>query len=157
MFTFHIFGFWYQGTRVGAHQKPPVRPSWRCNLLLPVSKILAVENCPPSATSSVCFFLLPLLLHFFFFLFFSRKPLPHSSSLFSFKTNTTQTRSQSPLHMRFSATTHTFLLSSLCHSSSPLPLTTTFFSLRYARNPFCTLFFCTALRIKQKIAEQTEP
>lgn len=144
MFTFHIFGFWYQGARVGAHQKPPVRPSWRCNLLLPVSKILAVENCPPSATSSVCFFLLPLLLHFFFFLFFSRKPLPHSSSLFSlfsFKTNTTQTRSQSPLHMRFSATTHTPSCSPLCATlrrrcRSPS-------SLRYARNPFCTLFFFT--------------
>lgn len=141
MFTFHISAFWYQGARVGAHQKPlsvrrgaaiyccRSRKSSPSKTVLLLLRLFLPSSSPPSHL------LLPLL---------SRKPLPHSSSLFSlfsFKTNTTQTRSQSPLHMRFSATTHTFLLSSLCHSSSPLPLTTSFFSLRYARNPFCTLFF----------------
>lgn len=94
-----------------AHRKPPVRPSWRCNLLLPVSrKSSPLENCPPSATSAP--------FDSSFFLSFSAsssssfceslfRALFLFYSLFSFKTNTQhKTRPHThnrALHLRFSA------------------------------------------------------
>lgn len=128
-----------------AHRKPPVRPSWRCNLLLPVSrKSSPLENCPPSATSapfdssfflsfsassssSFCeslFLALPLLL----FILFQNK-------------HTTQTRPHThnrALHLRFSA--HLLALLFV-----PLFVAAAAHLLRYATRVilFALSFFCT--------------